>query len=174
MSYKRFKILKKSMSELTKHDYDGTVNGRYFSGGFNWCSEFVSWVYKEAGYPFTDGAYSARIVDPPDNGEWMQRTSTRIVDWFQANSIYVHRDSDLWYDLEPRMGDYVLIGRFGSDRLHSGLVDYVSSSGTLHTIEGNNAGREVMRFQYPHYKINDKNNGEANGIIMGIGVIHDN
>ena len=56
-----------------------------------------------------------------------------------------------------------------TDRAHSGIVESVSSDGTLHTIEGNNKGKSVGRFQYPLYKTNISNNGPANGIILGFG-----
>ena len=173
MSVKRAEILKSALSEIGNHNDDGSEYGRYLSGSYNWCSEFVSYVYKEAGYPFTNGSYSSQIENAPDNGEWMQRTTKRIIHWFKEHSIYIGRGSEFWYDFLPRAGDYVFIGRYGSDRMHSGLVEYTACNGTLNTIEGNNSGRKVMRFQYPHYLINDKDNGSANGIVLGFGVIRD-
>lgn len=167
MTLKRYKILKSAISHLGNTN----ENDRYLSGGYNWCSEFVSTVYKEAGAPFTDGSYSTRIENPPDNGKWMQRTSERILRWFKSNARYMHRGDPGWYDIDPRVGDFVLIGRFGTDRLHSGIVEFVESNGTLNTIEGNNAGRPVMRFKYPLYRINDRDNGLAHGIILGLGIL---
>lgn len=171
MSEKRYRILSVALEEIGCHDEDLPFPGKYYAAGYNWCSEFVSWVYKQAGCPFTEGGYSQRIVDPPDDGKWMQRSSSRCIEWFKANGFYVHREDTLWYSFTPKLGDYVFIGRYGSDRMHSGLVEYLGCDGTLHTIEGNNAGRAVMKFQYPHYKINSDDNGEANGVILGFGVI---
>lgn len=161
-----YEILSAALKELGNDN----TNDRYLAGGYNWCSEFVSYVYMRAGYPFTDGSFSQRIKIEGDDGSWMQRTSTRIVDWFKKNKTYIHRESKGWWDYQPKAGDFLLIGRYGSDRLHSGIVEFESGH-TLYTIEGNNSGRKVMRFSYPYYKINDEDNGEANGIILGIGVI---
>lgn len=173
MSLKRAKILSTALGELGKHDEDSPFPGRYYSGGLNWCSEFVSWCYWKAGYPFTEGSFTSSVKVDGDDGFWMQRSSQRIIDWFKKNAKYVHRGSDEWYQLKPETGDYVFIGRAGSDRMHSGIVQFADCAGHLHTIEGNNSGRPVMEFSYPYYKINETDNGLANGIILGFGILAD-
>ena len=171
MNQKRAKILQTALGQLGNHDHQNPEPGLYYTGGYNWCAEFVSWVYNEAGYPFDKGSFSSRVNAHNDNGEWMQRTTERIVKWFKERNQYVHRHGPGWYNLIPKPGDFVFIGRKGTDRMHSGLVQYLSCSGSLHTIEGNNAGRKVMQFEYPLYQINETDNGLSNGVIMGIGVL---
>ena len=172
MSLKEAKILEIALGELGHHEHELPHPGRYFAAGYNWCSEFVSWVYKAAGYPFTGGSFSSRVGEVEgDNGDWMLRSSERIINYFKEKNCYIHRSQPGWYNVVPKPGDYIFIGRYGTDRMHSGIVEYLSCRGTLHTIEGNNAGRKVMRFEYPNYQINEKDNGPANGIILGIGVI---
>lgn len=176
MMKKRYDIIKAAIDELGHHDHETVSPTRYFSGGYNWCAEFYCYVLKQAGYPLDKGSFSSRVPEiPGDDGSWMQRTTLRLIDWFKENSMYIERGTDDWYAYVPKPGDFAYIGRYGyglpEDRLHAGMVEYVSNDGSLHTIEGNNAGRTVMRFEYPIYKINDSNNGVANGIVMGIGVL---
>ena len=100
----------------------------------------------------------------------MHRSTDRLRDWFLGEGKYIERRSDNWFEYMPLPGDFAYIGRADSDRKHAALVEYLDNSGTLHTIEGNNAGRPVGRYSYPLYKINDTDNGVANGIVLGIGV----
>lgn len=152
--------------------------GYYYSGQLNWCSEFVSYVMLNAGVPFTGGEFTSSIRDivpPHEDGTiwsaWMQRSAKRITGWYEDHGLFVDRSHPDWYDIEPKVGDYVFISRASDpNREHSGLVEYVDSKGHLHTIEGNNAGRKVSRYVYPHYKINNSDDGPANGVIGGIGI----
>lgn len=177
MSIKRYTIISKAIEELGRHDHETVSPTRYFSGGYNWCGEFVSYVYKEAGYPFTNGRFSSRVPEiPGDDGKWMQRRTLDIILWFKQYAEYISPENEKWYTYKPQPGDFVHVGRssFNSglvERLHSGIVEYVADNGSLHTIEGNNAGRRVMRFEYENYRTNRTNNGLANGVIMGIGIL---
>lgn len=172
----RYRVWELMCQEIGNHDNTGPddVIGRYFSGNREWCAEFVSWIYFFAGVAFTGGSFTSSVAqllgDRGDKGTWMQRSTTRIKDWFTEKGWYVDRSHQDWYQMIPQTGDWVFIGRSNSDRMHSGLVEYVCPSGTLHTIEGNNGGRPVARYQYPFYKWNTDLDGTANGIVRGIGV----
>ena len=138
--------------------------GCYLGHGTNWCSEFVSWVYHQAGDSF-DGGKS----EP-----WLLNNTVKVIHWFDERKAYVKRDSDQWKTFVPSPGDYVFIGRVDSNgkftsRAHSGIVESVDADGTLHTIEGNNNGRAVARYIYPNYLTNVTDNGPANGIVLGFG-----
>lgn len=153
-------------SELGHDDGDARCRGEgcYFARGSNWCSEFVSWVYLEAGAPFDGGR----------RHDWLLVNVEEIIAWFEARRAFVRRTDPAWADFVPAPGDYVWIGRVderGEDtgRMHSGIVEFVDSQGALHTIEGNNAGRPVARFVYPDYAANATDNGPANGIVLGFG-----
>lgn len=152
-------IVSKALQELGNDDDDDDcpASGCYGGNGNWWCSEFVSWVYKEAGYPYSGG--------------WQKSNTDKTRDWFKANSTYITRSSKNWSKITPRPGDYVFIGRASdSTRKHSGIVERIDSAGTLHTIEGNNSGNVVARYQYLNYKTNSKIDGAVNGIVKGFGL----
>jgi hypothetical protein len=167
---KRYEILKVAYGEIGKTDKNGTAIGRYYSGNREWCAEFVSYCYYRANAPFDKGAFTSKIADGLEGG-WMQRSSERIRDWFMGEGKYLERGLDTFYEYTPQAGDFALVGRAGSpSRLHAALIHYVSPNGSMYTIEGNNAGRPVAQYEYPMYRVNDTDNGTANGIILGIGV----
>ncbi|MBT3234327.1 MAG: CHAP domain-containing protein [Bdellovibrionales bacterium] len=159
-------IVQTARGELGNDDSDPGFepDGRYQADGVNnWCSEFVSWVYDQAGYPFTGGSL----------GGWMKWNTVQIRDWFSDNSTYVERDGGDWGRLQPQPGDYVFISRASNPgRAHSGIVKRVDSRGGLWTIEGNNAGRVVDEYYYPSFRTNDSSDlpAETNGIVMGFGL----
>jgi hypothetical protein len=103
---------------------------RYVKPGAPWCSEFVSWAYKTAGYPFTNGS-----PDP-----WMLTSSTRIKEWFIREETFIPRGSLKWRKLEPRAGDYIRFenGHGG----HSAIVRGVAGA-DLDLVEGNGSGKRV-------------------------------
>lgn len=105
--------------------------------GILWCSDFVSWVYRVAGVPFT-GGYG-------DGGGWQLTSNTTIRAWYQRHDAWVDHDSPEWATFRPRAGDYVRISTptWG----HSAIVRYVEGS-TLYTVEGNASGRVVST----HYR----------------------
>ena len=170
-------IIANAIAELGNDDDQCDEPGCYFAGGdtkVNWCSEFVSWVYHVSGNSFTGGYFSRKVRDlTGERGRWMQRSTTRIVKWFNENAVYIDRSHPDWDTITPKPGDYILIGRAGSEtRRHSGIVEYISADGTLHALEGNNSRRDVDRYQYPAYKTNTTDNGPANGIVLGFGLLN--
>lgn len=50
---KRYDILTIALSQIGNHDSDKPHPGRYLSGGYDWCAEFVSYVYLNADKSFT-------------------------------------------------------------------------------------------------------------------------
>jgi hypothetical protein len=96
----------------------------YLYAGEAWCSEFVAWVYRVAGHPFTGGS----------EGGWMLKGSTQIRSWFVSNKTFVYRNDAGWSSLTPSPGDYIRYNN--SSGGHSGLVHSVSGT-TLYTVEGN-------------------------------------
>ena len=157
-----------AISQLGHSDHDPGCPpvGCYGGRGKNWCSEFVSWAYRGAGVPFSGG----KSADP-----WLLNDTGKLIRWFKSNGTWVDRQSPKWKTFEPKPGDYVFIGRARkrgrglTSRAHSGIVESIDSDGTLHTIEGNNHRRPVMRLEYPNFRMNSQVNGTANGIIRGFG-----
>ncbi|AKF08546.1 CHAP domain-containing protein [Sandaracinus amylolyticus] len=103
-----------------------------------WCSDFVSWVYRAAGVPFTGGS----------RGGWLLPTNTSIRRWFDRRGAYVSRADREWSSFVPQPGDYVRISTptWG----HSAIVQRVDGE-TLHTIEGNAGGR-VRLVRYARWR----------------------
>lgn len=156
-------IVGTAVSQLGRDDDDCPLPGCYFGNGTDWCSEFVSWTYERAGFPFTDG----------DEGGWLLRNTTRIRNWFREHSTYLERSDGDWSGFQPTPGDYVFISRASNPgREHSGIVEFVDGNGDLHTIEGNNSGRVVGRYLYPAFRTNSTSDAppETNGIVVGLGL----
>ncbi len=108
-----------------------------------WCSDFVSWVYRAAGLPFTGGY----------EGGWMLRNNAAIRAWFERRGAWIGRDrppagTPAYGAFQPRAGDYVRIST--STWNHSAIVRYAEGS-TLYLVEGN-AGGHVRLTRYPRWR----------------------
>lgn len=171
-------IVNTAIAEIGTDDDECDSPGCYYGNGGQWCSEFVSWVYWQAGYPFTGG----------DNGGWRLDRTSKIISYFSAKNAYVDRSNFFWKRVIDyiKPGDYVFIGRYNTDRRHSGIVEYVEKRTAyeclpdrctiktvydLHTIEGNNSGAPVDRYVYPDFINNFTDNNPDNGIVKGIGLL---
>ncbi len=128
----------------------GTAVYKYTTGRNEaWCADFVSWVYKQAGTPFTGGwAYSWQIPAVYDMKIWLQNKGV----WHWRTDNYT-----------PRPGDVVAFNWNGyrNSRVgnHVGIVKKVSGT-TLYTIEGNSSDMVRERTYY---------NYRSNGDIIGFG-----
>ena len=98
------------------------------TGPEDWCADFVSWVYKEAGRPFTGGL----------DGGWRLPGVAGLRSWLQNNGTFYERGS-----ADPPMAGDVVI--FSGDS-HTGIVESVSGD-RVQTIEGN-SGDMVKRRDY--------------------------
>lgn len=95
-----------------------------------WCADFVSWVLRAAGRPFTGGADGWRL---PWTGS--------VRDWFAARGRFRER-----LVADPAPGDVVWF-RHG----HVGIVVGVDGT-SLETVEGN-ADDAVRTRVYPHWRL---------------------
>ncbi|MGB3946304.1 MAG: phage tail tip lysozyme, partial [Candidatus Saccharimonadales bacterium] len=84
-----------------------------------WCADFVSWVYKQAGTPFTGGA----------SGGWRIPSVSSVQKWFEENGVWVMNGKGVI----PKPGDVYTMGIS-----HSGIVEKVEGD-TVYTISGNTA-----------------------------------
>ncbi|MBX3275723.1 MAG: CHAP domain-containing protein [Sandaracinaceae bacterium] len=129
-------------------EYPGRL-AQYLKPGGLWCSEFVSWVYRAAGVPFTSGY----------EGGWLLTTNVAVERWFARAGRWIANGTAAWARFSPRPGDYL---RFRTDRHgHSGIVRYVAGD-TLYTVEGNSRGQVRLR-RYPRFRDNPR--------IAGFGVV---
>jgi hypothetical protein len=105
------------------------------SPGEFWCADFVSWVYNEAGHPFSGG----------QDGGWRVANVSVMHDWLLSNGS--------WFDAgspeDPKPGDVITF----RDDDHVGIVEYLDDAGTpgnpnddtVHTIEGNTTNMVARR-----------------------------
>lgn len=99
-----------------------------------WCADFVSWVYKEAGTPFTGGL----------SGGWRIPAVRNIEAWFRENATYIKNDAGV----RPQPGDVYFMGIS-----HTGIIEKVEGN-TIYTISGNTSvdntgnGKGVGRGSY--------------------------
>lgn len=117
----------------------------YVKPGGLWCTDFVSWVYRIAGVPFTGGY----------QGGWHLTNNYAVRRWFQRQNRWVAKGTPEFTRFQPRPGDYL---RFHTNRHgHSAIVRYVAGH-TLYTIEGNSRGLVRLR-RYWHYQQNRRIDG---------------
>jgi len=84
-----------------------------------WCADFVSWVYNQAGSPFTGGL----------SGGWRIASVDGVRSWFKANGTW----TDNGPGVKPKPGDVYTMGIS-----HTGIVEKVEGD-TIFTISGNTA-----------------------------------
>lgn len=119
---------------------------RWVSGTL-WCSDFVSWVYRAAGVPFS-GGYG-------DGGGWQLTSNTTIRAWYRRHHAWVDHDAADWDTFRPRPGDYVRVSTptWG----HSAIVRYVEGN-TLFAVEGNASGRVALT-HYDNFRTHTRIDG---------------
>lgn len=112
-----------------------------------WCADFTSWVYKQAGSPFTGGS----------SGGWRIAAVSGIEAWFKENATWTPNGPSA----NPQPGDVYTLSIS-----HVGIVEKVEGD-TLYTISGNTStddtgnGNGVGRGIYKNFK--------SNGDIVGFG-----
>lgn len=90
-----------------------------------WCADFISWVVREAGTPFTGGL----------SGGWRIPSVDNLRAWVAQNGTYFTNGASA----APQPGDFYFLAenRNGTlDYVHVGIVDRVEGE-TLYTISGN-------------------------------------
>jgi hypothetical protein len=117
-----------------------------------WCSEFLCWAYRVAGYPVgTDEGTAARP-------RWLLKGNTNIRDWFQnaANKHeWIDRTSPKWETFIPVYGDFVRYDNSAGG--HTGIVRYINGT-TMYTVEGNVSNQVRLR-TLTNYKSNTSIDG---------------
>ncbi|MEM9192746.1 MAG: CHAP domain-containing protein [Myxococcota bacterium] len=110
----------------------------YVPRGQLWCSDFVAWVYRAAGVPFTGGS----------EGGWLIGGNFAIRHWFRRHGRWIDRRSPAFSTYAPQPGDYVRIRTLRGG--HSGIVHRVDGEDLL-TIEGN-VGNRVRTRRHRNYR----------------------
>lgn len=108
-----------------------------------WCADFVSWVYKAAGKPFTGGL----------SGGWRIPSVNTLDDWLKNKGTRVANESGA---PAPKPGDVVIFDHSGDqvgNDTHTGIVEKIVG-GKMITIEGNTSDK-VARRTYDNYRSNN-------------------
>jgi hypothetical protein len=128
-------IVQVALDELNKNggvlEYNGTILDYTDGNREPWCADFVSWVMKTAGTPFTGGS----------SGGWRVPAVTSMQEWFKTGkngSTYFAANSST----RPKAGDVAIyIGAQtpdGGSNQHVAIVVAVDeSAGTITTVGGN-------------------------------------
>ncbi len=136
-------ILAIAKAELAKNVSEWDSNALKYTDGHKWawCASFVSWVYKEAGTPFTGGS-------PQD---WLIPGVKNMREWFKKNGTYFSVGEQT-----PQPGDVAFYVKddFSSNGLtykgmgieHVNIVEKVSSDGKTMSAIGGNQSNQVTRY----------------------------
>jgi len=146
--YQRLRIINSATSQLGNKEFNAQVLTYSEGNRENWCADFVSWVYYNAGYPFiTSGAAGRSYWRIPrvynDNNPGIPNLRS----YFIANNAYKTKESGY----TPGAGDVVIFAR---NRSHTGIVERVDrpankNENYIYTIEGNSTTQDVARRSYP-------------------------
>lgn len=106
-----------------------------------WCADFISWVFKEAGTPFTGGV----------SGGWRIPAVVGLISWFKANGTYIDQSATAPAPLpgDVIMFQYSVPNSNTNTGNHTGIVETVTGE-KITTIEGNSSN-SVRRGTY-NYK----------------------
>lgn len=130
-----------SIVSVAEREYNENKGIKEFGGdileytdGMNepWCADFVSWVYKDAGTPFKDGA----------SGGWRQAGVLNLQKWFRDKHTYFEVGSQ-----PPQPGDVAFY--IGSQTPDAGSGEHVNIvvevNGDSMTTIGGNESNEVKK-----------------------------
>lgn len=123
---------------IIKTEYDAQPAGTKYSQGVSesWCADFVSWVMKEYGQPFTN----------PNRGSWRIPGTHTLKEYFMSTGRW-HPYGDGY---QPKVGDIAIYDGDGPYGQHTNFI-MRNESGLLTTVGGNEAG--VIHVQ--QHRLND-------------------
>jgi hypothetical protein len=107
------------------------------SCGESWCADFVSWVFNQAGKPFTGGV----------DGGWRLPGAVGVADWFQQNGIWIANGPSA---APPQPGDVFYTP---DNNGHTGIIVAVNGN-QVTTIEGNTGPSVASYIQNDYHSTN--------------------
>jgi hypothetical protein len=112
---------------LLKQEYDVQHPGTYYAEGVKeaWCADFVSWIMRESGEPFTN----------PHSGLWRIPGTYTLREYYQSTGRFKPYNSGY----QPKVGDVVLYDNPGIFGQHTNIV-IKNDQGILTTVGGNEPG----------------------------------
>ncbi len=138
--WQRIRILNMATSQLGVKERPGVY--KYSEDKQeNWCADFVSWVYKEAGYPFITSSAKGRSSWRIPLVYIQHKGVPNLRDYLKSHNAYRTKESGY----RPGIGDIVIFARNG--RSHTGIIEK-SDNSKIYTIEGNTSTDNVARRSY--------------------------
>lgn len=118
----------KKIVDITKSEFHNQPDYTKYSEGNSepWCSDFVSWVYKEAGTPMQN----------PVSGSWRIPGTYTLRDYLVKEGRF--KDSEAEYT--PHTGDLMLYDNPNPFGGHVNIVLKVNSDKSITTVGGNEPG----------------------------------
>ena len=112
---------------ILKQEFDSQPDGKKYSEGSSepWCSDFVSWVYREAGKPLTN----------PNSGSWRIPGTVTLRDYYQSKGKFKSAASGY----SPKVGDIMLYDNPSHFGHHVNIV-VKNEGGIITTVGGNEPG----------------------------------
>ena len=138
-------IVALSKQEYAKHpvSYDRAVLAYTQGSKEPWCADYVSWVFKQAGAPFTN----------PNSGGWRIPGVYTLQEYFQANHRYKTAGA-----YTPKTGDVAI---YNKGQGHTAIV--MSTGHDMMTVIGGNENGH-LRLSTQNYQVG------TNGLV-GFGVL---
>lgn len=115
------------------------------SDAYKWCAAFVSWVFKKAGLPFTDGV----------SGGWMYAYVPTLKSYLESKHQYTARQENKF---SPQPGDLILFDNQGDEAgvlSHVEIIIAVDQIQKIITAVGGNTGNSVRQNIYSDYLNNN-------------------
>jgi len=116
-----------SIVMIVEAEFKAQPDYRKYSEGTDepWCADFVSWVYKSAGVPFSN----------PNSGSWRIPGTYTLRDYLNDSGRL--NDGEAY---RPKTGDLVLYDNPNSFGQHVNIVLSVNEEGSITTVGGNEPG----------------------------------
>lgn len=113
--------------EVLRQQFDEQSGRDKYSGGIDepWCADFVSWVMREAGQPFSN----------PNSGSWRIPGVNTLEEYFRGQ----HRFQEANSSYLPHVGDVVMYSDHSVFHQHTNIIVAVDGD-TITTVGGNEAG----------------------------------
>lgn len=147
------KILNLTQEEYAKKPVSYDSNVLTYSEGVkeSWCADFVSWIMKESGEPYTN----------PNSGHWRIPGVLTLQEYYKSEKRYIDADANY----TPQTGDVAIyIGTKTLDQRSNQHTNIIlkTDGDYMYTIGGNERGR--LRIDKQNYK-------EKQNSLIGFGTL---
>ena len=141
--YTEFPVIPEGLSEkrqtilaLSKQEFENPQEATVYSEGAiePWCADLVSWIFREAGYPFEN----------PNSGSWRIPGTMTLLDYFRSTGEWVEYDPEV----RPEPGDVPIYDTLSFFGQHTNIVVAIDGDEVI-TLDGNSA--KTIRLRGYHW-----------------------